>query len=116
MTPLDSDGQPIALHEEQSLSAAFEAADAGNNTQAGSQENEEEDEMVITQSGAGNGQSPKSDPSRDPSALPVPSSHPMPTRAHPRAATIPGMTPGRTRCDTCYENHVSIILFYTEFS
>lgn len=45
------------------------------------------------------------------SASPVPSNRSRPTRDHPRAATIPGMTSGRLRCDTCYEAHVSVILF-----
>ena len=29
-------------------------------------------------------------------------------RNHPNAATIPGLTPGRNRCDTCFNYHVSI--------
>ena len=37
LTTVNSDGQPIAPHEEQSSTAAFEAAGAGNDTQAGSQ-------------------------------------------------------------------------------
>ena len=96
MTPIDSDGQPIAPHEEQSLEAELEAI----------------------QSGAGNAEATESVPvpSRGSSTSPIPSSHPIPTREYPRAATIPGMTPGRTRCDACYENHVSIIIFYTGFS
>ena len=36
------------------------------------------------------------------------SSSPPPTRDHPRAATIPGMTPGRKGCDDDYNKKVNI--------
>ena len=39
---------------------------------------------------------------------PIPASLPL-DRNHPNAATIPGLTPGTNRCDTCKKNHVSII-------
>ena len=41
--------------------------------------------------------------------IPLPLSTSLPLdRNHPNAATIPGLTPGRDRCDTCFKNHVSI--------
>lgn len=98
MVPTDFDGQPIVPPEEQSLTAAFEAAGAendpltaafeaagaGNDPQA---QNEEEDEIVVTPSDSGRANLPVAVPERGFSASPVPSKQ-MPTRAHPRAATI----------------------------
>ena len=112
MIPVDSNGQPIVPPQEQSLTAAFEAANARNDPL---HQNEDEDEILVTPSSSGRANLPVAVPERGLSASPVPSQRPMPTRAHPRAATIPGMTPGRTRCDTCWEAHVSTILFYMVF-
>ena len=48
--------------------------------------------------------------------IPPPSSTSPPLdRNHPNAATIPGLTPGRDRCDTCFKHHVSIQPPYSLF-
>ena len=99
--------------EEQSSVSTSEGAGAEKDSEAGDEQNEAVGGLWDAQSDIGNDNTvPTPGPGAIPSGQP-PHYDPItrrPTRAHPRAATIPGMTPGRKRCDTCYDQHVSIIL------
>lgn len=98
--------------QEQYPALMSEGPEAEYDMEAGDEENGEDGASRDAQNSPGNYSAvPTTNANADPAAQP--SHHDpatgLPTRAHPRAATIPRMTPGRKRCDTCYNAHVSII-------